>query len=48
MDPKLYMLVLLFGSIIVLSHIDDASLSKMKGQIVRWRRREIGLRRHKS
>ncbi|MEI7805360.1 MAG: hypothetical protein WCI56_08540 [Hyphomicrobiales bacterium] len=48
MDPKLYMLFLLFGTIIALSHIDDADLAKVKGQLVRWRRRDFGLRRHKS
>ena len=39
MDPKLYLLFLLFGSIIGLSHLNDEILAKMKRQFTHrsWR-----------
>lgn len=39
MDPKLAMLFLLIGVIIVLSHLNDDSLARMKRQLIqrRWR-----------
>ena len=41
MDLKLAMLLLLIGSIIGLSHLDDERISKMKRSLVRRMRREI-------
>lgn len=41
MDPKITMLMLLIGTIIGLSHLDDENLARMKRQFVQWRWRGI-------
>jgi hypothetical protein len=41
MDPKLTILFLLIGAVIVLSHLSDENLGRMRRQIVRWRWREF-------
>ena len=48
MDPKLYLLFLLFGSIIGLSHLSDEVLAKMKQKLTRVTWREIVPTRRKS
>ena len=48
MDPKLYLLFLLFGSIVGLSHLNDETLAKMKKQFARRRWREFVPTRRKS
>ena len=41
MDPKLYLLFLLFGSIVAMSHLNDETLAKLKEQFARRRWREF-------
>ena len=48
MDAKLYLLMLLFGSIIGLSHLNDEVLAKLKQQFARVPWREIVSIRRKS
>lgn len=39
MDPKLTMLFMLIGAVVVLSHLTDENLTRMRRQLVdgRWR-----------
>jgi len=39
MDPKLTMLFLLIGAVVVLSHLNEENLTRMRRQLVdrRWR-----------
>ncbi len=39
MDPKLTMLFMLIGTVVVLSHLTDENLTRMRRQLVnrRWR-----------
>jgi hypothetical protein len=39
MDPKLAILVLLIGTVIVLSHLSDDRLASVRRQFSLWRRR---------
>lgn len=48
MDPKLTMFFLLIGTIIVLSHLNDENLARMKRQFAVGRWREIMPGRRKS
>jgi hypothetical protein len=47
MDIKLAIVFFLISAMIAFSYLDDGNVSRMKEQLVRWRRRETGLRRNK-
>jgi hypothetical protein len=47
MDIKLAILFLIISAMIALSYLDDDTVARMKQQLVRFRRREIGLWRSK-
>ena len=47
MDIKLALLFLIISAIIALSYLDDENISRMKAQMIRFRRREFRLRRSK-
>ena len=48
MDPKLAILFMLIGTVIGLSHLNDAHLTRMRRQLVRLRWRDFGPVRRKS
>ena len=48
MDPKLTILFLLISAVIVLSHLNDENLGRMRRQLVDRRWREFVPRRRKS
>ena len=48
MDPKLAILFMLIGTVIGLSHLSDAHLTRMRRQLVRLRWRDFGPGRRKS
>jgi hypothetical protein len=47
MDIKLAIVFFLISAIIAFSYLDDENVTRMKHQLVRWKRRETGLRRNK-
>ena len=48
MDPKLTILFILIGAVIVLSHLNDENLGRMRRQLVDWRWRKIVPLRRRS
>lgn len=48
MDVKLTIVFLFLSAIIALSYLDDDNISRMRHQLLQWRRRNFRLRRHKS
>ncbi len=48
MDPKLAILFMLVGAIIVLSHVTDEALGRMRRQLVKLRWREFMSARRKA
>lgn len=48
MDPKLAILFMLIGTVIGLSHLGEASLTRMRRQLILWRWRDFGPGRRKS
>lgn len=47
MDIKLAIVFFLISAMIAFSYLDDDNVDRMKRQLVRWKRRESGLRRTK-
>ena len=48
MDPKIALLFLLIGAVIVLSHLSDENLGRMRRQLVNRRWREMMPLRRRS
>lgn len=48
MDIKLAILFFIISAIIALSYLDDENVARTREQIVRFRRRDFGLKRFKS
>jgi hypothetical protein len=48
MDPKLAILFMLIGTVIGLSHLGEASLTRMRRQFIRLRWRDFAPGRRKS
>jgi hypothetical protein len=47
MDIKLALLFLFISAMIMLSHLDDKTVDRMKQQLLRWQWREFRLQRNK-